>query len=122
VGEPTDEGIFRRLWRGRLPLWDAFWTYYVLGQVLAYFIGTCIATASSPLFAEEHAAIPTLLFGMIAPIPYQVFAGVGVFRSASGRGVLGMLAGLIVVVQLIAMLFVFGGLSKLAVQGQLFAD
>jgi hypothetical protein len=36
--------------------------------------------------------------------------------------VLGMLARLIVVVQLIAMLFVFGGLSKLAVQGQLFAD
>ena len=92
------------------------------GRSLLTFIGTCIATASSPLFAEEHAAIPTLLFGMIAPIPYQVFAGVGVFRSASGRGVLGMLAGLIVVVQLIAMLFVFGGLSKLAVQGQLFAD
>lgn len=113
MGEPTDEGIFRRLWRGRLPLWDAFWTYYVLGQVLAYFIGICIATASSPLFAEEHAVIPTILFGMIAPIPYQVFAGVGVWRSASGRGVLGMLARLIVVVQLIAMLFVFGGLSML---------
>ena len=54
-------------------------------------------------------------------IPYQVFAGVGVWRSASGRGVLGMLARLIVVAQLIAMLFVFGGLSKLAIQGQLFA-
>jgi hypothetical protein len=53
----------------------AFWTYYVLGQVLAYFIGICIATASSPLFAEEHAVIPTILFGMIAPIPYRVFAG-----------------------------------------------
>ena len=113
MGEPKDEGIFRRLWRGRLPLWDAFWTYYVLGQVLAYFIGLCIATASSPLFAEEHAVIPIILFGMIAPIPYQVFAGVGVWRSASGRGVLGMLARLIVVVQLIAMLFVFGGLSML---------
>jgi hypothetical protein len=113
MGELTDEGIFRRLWRGRLPLWDAFWTYYVLGQVLAYFIGICIATASSPLFAEEHAVIPTILFGMIAPIPYQVFAGVGVWRSASGRGVLGMLARLIVVVQLIAMLFVFSGLSTL---------
>src|SRR6476620_5434732 len=85
MGEPTDEGIFRRLWRGRLPLWDAFWTYYVLGQVLAYFIGTCIATASSPLFAEEHAAIPTILFDMIAPIPYPVFAGVGVARKADRR-------------------------------------
>ena len=119
TGEPTDEGMFRRLWRGRLPLWDAFWTYYVLGQVLAYFIGIFIATASGPLFAEEHA---TILFGMIAPIPYQIFAGVGVWRSASGRGVLGMLARLIVFVQLIAMLFVFGGLSRLAIQGQLFAD
>ena len=57
--------------------------------------------------------IPTILFGMIAPIPYRVFAGVGVWRSAPGRGVLGMLARLIVVVQLIAMLFVFGGLSTL---------
>ena len=122
VGEPTDEGIFRRLWRGRLPLWDAFWTYYVLGQVLAYFIGIVIATASGPLFAEEHALIPMILFGMIAPIPYQILAGVGVWRSASGRGVLGMLARLIVVAQLIAMLFVFGGLSRLAIQGQFFAD
>jgi hypothetical protein len=121
TGEPTDEGIFRRLWRGRLPLWDAFWTYYVLGQVLAYFIGIFIAAGSGPLFAEEHALIPTILFGMIAPIPYQVFAGVGVWRSASGRGVLGMLARLIVFAQLIAMLFVFGGLSRLAIQGQLFA-
>jgi hypothetical protein len=121
TGEPTDEGIFRRLWRGRLPLWDAFWTYYVLGQVLAYFIGIVIATASGPLFAEEHALIPMILFGMIAPIPYQILAGVGVWRSASGRGVLGMLARLIVVAQLIAMLFVFGGLSKLAIQSQLFA-
>ncbi|MGH6824345.1 hypothetical protein [Methyloceanibacter sp.] len=118
MGGPTDEGIFRRLWRGRLPLWDAFWTYYVLGQVLAYFIGTCIAAESSPLFAEEHAVLPMILFGMIAPIPYQVIAGVAVWRSASGRGVLGLLARLIVVVQLAAMIFVFGGLVYAAVQGQ----
>jgi Na+/H+-dicarboxylate symporter len=65
------------------------------------------------LFSEEHAMLPMILFGMIAPIPYQVLACVGVWRSASGRGVLGMLARLIVVVQLIAMLFVFGGLLTL---------
>jgi hypothetical protein len=113
MDEPTDGGIFRRLWRGRLPLWDAFWTYYVLGQVLAYFIGTFIAAESSSLFSEEHALLPMILFGMIAPIPYQVLACVGVWRSASGRGVLGLLARLVVVVQLIAMLFVFGGLLLL---------
>lgn len=118
MNEPTDEGIFRRLWRGRLPLWDAFWTYYVLGQVLAYFMGTFIAAESGPLFTEEHAVIPIILCGMIAPIPYQVVAGAGVWRSASGRGVLGLLARLIVVAQLIAMLFVFGGLLYAAVQGQ----
>jgi hypothetical protein len=84
MGEPTDEGIFRRLWRGRLPLWDVFWTYYVLGQVLAYFIGTCIATASGPLFSEEHAVLPIILFGLIAPIPYQLFASVGVWRVPPG--------------------------------------
>ena len=120
MGEPTknDPGIFRSLWRGQLPLWDAFWTYYVLGQVLAYFIGISVSAESGPLFAEEHAVLSTILFGMIAPIPYQVFAGVGVWRSASGRGVLGILARLIVVAQLIAMLFVFGGLLRGAVQGQ----
>ena len=118
MGEPTDEGIFQRLWRGRLPLWDAFWTYYVLGQVLAYFIGTSIAAESGRLFAEDHAVLSIILFGMIAPVPYQIFAGVGVWRSASGRGVLGLLARLVVVAQLIAMLFVFCGLFLAAVQGQ----
>jgi hypothetical protein len=74
------------------------------------------------LFSEEHALLPMILFGMIAPIPYQVLAGVGVWRSASGRGALGVLARLIVVVQLIAMLFVFGGLLQIAIQGKLFAN
>jgi hypothetical protein len=101
-------------------LWDAFLTYYVLGQVLAYFIGLTIAAESGSLFAEEHAVLPTILFGLIAPVPYQILAGVGVWRSAAGRGVLGLLARLVVLAQSIAMLFVFSGLAKLAVQGQLF--
>ncbi len=41
MGEPTGkyDVSFRRLWRGQLPLWDAFWSYYLFGQIIAYFVG-----------------------------------------------------------------------------------
>jgi len=37
MGEPTEkyDGSFRHLWRGQQPLGDAFWFYYVLGQIIA---------------------------------------------------------------------------------------
>jgi hypothetical protein len=121
MGEPTEkhDGIFRRLWRGQLPLWDAFWTYYVLGQVLAYFVGATIGPTIAALFAEEHALILIGIFTLLVPVLYQVFAGVGVWRSASGRGVLGILARVIVCVELSAWLFAFGGLFYAAVRGPL---
>ena len=50
MGEPTEkyDGSFRRLWRGQQPLGDAFWFYYVLGQIIAYL------AVSAGMFGEER--------------------------------------------------------------------
>jgi hypothetical protein len=120
TGEPREKlgSSFRRLWRGELPLWDAFWTYYVLGQVLAYFIGAFVGPEVSTLFGEERALIVIGLFTLVLPVLYVAFAGVGVWRSASGRGVLGILARGVVIVQLSSWLFVIWGLIYAAIQGR----
>ena len=118
MGEPTEkyDGSFRHLWRGQQPLGDAFWFYYVLGQIIAYFVGAWAVAVSAGMFGEERAVIPIGLF-ILVPVLYQAFAGVGVWRSASGRGVLGILARVIIFVELSAWLFVIGGIFYVAVQG-----
>jgi hypothetical protein len=118
-GEPTEKngGGFRRLWRGQQPLGDAFWYHFVLGQIIAYFVGAWAGGVSAALFGEERAVIAISIFGLLVPVLYLLFTGVGVWRSASGRGVLGILARVIVFVELSAWLFAIGGLFYAAVQG-----
>ena len=110
--------IFQRLWSGQLPLWDAFWTFYVLGQVLAFFVGASVGGVSAAAFGEERAVIVFGLFTLLVPGLYLAFAGVGVWRSASRRGVLGMLARVVVLAEFSAWLFVMGGLLLLGLQGR----
>ncbi len=67
-----------RLWRGELPLENAFWNWAVLG-------GLVVNIASSALFflliiAEQ--LIPAFLVGYGLSLPYNVVATVGVWRSA----------------------------------------
>jgi hypothetical protein len=119
MGEPTtkNDGGFRRLWRGQQPLGDAFWYYFVLGQIIAYFVGAWAGGLSAALFGEERALIAISICALLVPVLYLVFAGVGVWRSASGRGVLGILARVVVFFELSAWLFAIGGLLYAAVQG-----
>ena len=68
----------RDLWRGELPLPNAFWNWAVLGGVI-------INVASSALFLFLIAAdrpISALIAGYVPTIPYNIVVSVGVWRSA----------------------------------------
>ena len=68
----------RTLWRGDLPLHDAFWGWAVLGGLLVN-----IAT-SIPFLGLMTAGltVPAVLVGYGLSLPYNLVALVGVFRSA----------------------------------------
>jgi hypothetical protein len=89
----------------------------LLDKFIAYFVGAWAGGVSAAIFGEERAVIVIGIFALLVPVLYQAFAGVGVWRSASGRGVLGILARVIILVQLSAWLLVIGGIIYFAVQG-----
>lgn len=67
------------LWTGEVPLGEVFWTYAVAGGLLANAIGTT-------LYLWALSAGASLLFiylPMLAPIPYNLFMLVAVWRSAA---------------------------------------
>ena len=67
-----------RLWRGEIPLPDAFWTWAVTGGLL-------VNIASSILFLYLVTAdrpVAALIVGYAPSIPYNVLVTVGVWRSA----------------------------------------
>lgn len=69
----------RRLWRGDLPLAEAFWTWAVC-------IGVTINMASllgSLILVTEDRAILGLIAGHAISLPYNIIATVGVWRSAA---------------------------------------
>jgi len=67
-----------RLWRGDLPLAEAFWTHAIALVGLAN-LGATFATLVL-LMADVHPAIAVTVF--LAPAPYGAVAVVGVWRSA----------------------------------------
>jgi hypothetical protein len=68
-----------RLWRGELPLADAFWTWAVLVALLVN--GTTTAGFVALIMAGWP--ISALIVGYAFSVPYNVVAGVGVWRSAA---------------------------------------
>lgn len=87
-------GTLRNLWAGRLPLRDAFWTYAVFWGLL---INVAAGVAALALIVADKAAAPAAAPGVaagatmlsllavavhLAPLPYNVIALVGVWRSA----------------------------------------
>lgn len=71
-------GSILRFWRGDEPLPTAFWNWAVTGGIL-------VNVATSGLFLVlimQNQAILALLVGYGMSIPYNVFATVGVWRSA----------------------------------------
>ncbi|WP_299358821.1 hypothetical protein [uncultured Paracoccus sp.] len=67
------------LWRGELPLADAFWTWAILGGLLVNVTTTALFLAMITLDRPWAA----LVLGYVCSIPYSVAAVVGVWRSAS---------------------------------------
>lgn len=72
-------GKLARLWRGEVPLADAFWSWAVLG-------GLAVNLATSLGFLALISAgqtIPALLVGYGLSVPYNILVTVGVWRSAA---------------------------------------
>lgn len=67
-----------RLWRGELPLSEAFWTHAIILVAVLNMVAT--AAALGLLAAGLHPAAAVAIY--IAPFPYVVAAVVGVWRSA----------------------------------------
>lgn len=70
--------ILVALWRGELPLRDAFWTWAVT-------VGLLVNTVTSVLFLiliMQDLAWTALLVGYGVSLPYNVLATVGVWRAA----------------------------------------
>jgi hypothetical protein len=69
----------RALWAGNLTLGEAFWTYAVGG-------GIAVNVVTSLLFLiliSWDRPIAALLVGYGLPVPYNVVAAIGVWRSAA---------------------------------------
>ena len=69
----------RRLWRGDLPLAEAFWIWAVC-------IGLTVNIASlliSLILVTEDRALLGLIAGHAISLPYNIIATVGVWRSAA---------------------------------------
>ena len=67
-----------RLWRGELELATAFWNWAVFG-------GLIVNVSSSALFLfliVNDRPISAIVSGYVLSIPYNIFASVGVWRSA----------------------------------------
>ena len=69
----------RELWRGDLPLGQAFWEYAIAYGTVANIVATGAAIAAATLGLPDVIAV-CLFF---SPLPYILAAVVGVFRSAN---------------------------------------
>lgn len=67
-----------QLWKGELPLQEAFWNWAVIGGLAVNLITSLAFT----FFIIERQFIPALLSGYGLSLPYNILAAVGVWRSA----------------------------------------
>ena len=70
--------VLRHLWRGELPLAETFWNWAVIGglavNLSAAFLSLALIASGRPLAA--------LALGHGLSVPYNILAGVGVWRAA----------------------------------------
>jgi hypothetical protein len=67
-----------RLWRGELPLGDAFWMWAVLGGLVV----NGVTTGLSLVLVGQGMPIAGLVVGNVLSLPYNVLVIVGVWRAA----------------------------------------
>jgi hypothetical protein len=79
VAGTTNEMQLRKLWRGDLPLGQAFWEYAIAYGTIANLVATGAAIAAATLGLPDVVAVCLFL----SPLPYILAAVVGVLRSAN---------------------------------------
>jgi hypothetical protein len=67
------------LWRGNIPLGQAFWEYAVSYGTIANIVATAAAVAAAAISLSDVAIVALFLM----PVPYILLAVVGVVRSAN---------------------------------------
>lgn len=67
----------KQLWRGQLPLREAFWRYLITYDLILN-LGATIATLTA-ILAEAPIALAIALH--LLPLPYSLLAGIGTWRS-----------------------------------------
>jgi hypothetical protein len=99
---------FKSLWNGDIPLCRAYWLYYVLGGMLIAFLTSILST----LFYEPF----ILKILNLITLGYAVFAGIGVWRSAtkySGSELWRYLAYIAVILTIIGAVLMFFAYASL---------
>lgn len=71
--------IFGRLWRGEMPLADAFWTWAAIGGLLV----NAVTTAGCLMLISADRPVLGLAVGYGLAIPYNIFVTIGVWRAAA---------------------------------------
>lgn len=77
-GKPGPPSRLRALWRGKVPLGEAFWLYGVAVGTFLNVLASLFFVLTNALEAPEALAIAVFYL----PVPYNVFAAVVVWRSA----------------------------------------
>jgi hypothetical protein len=72
-------GVLGRLWRGEVPLADAFWNWAVLGG-LAVNLSTSLLFL---VFLMQGWTATALFVGYACSVPYNILVTIGVWRSAA---------------------------------------
>jgi len=76
--------MIKRIWRGELPLWASYW---IVGVGGAAFLGVPVFAAMLALTGVPEDDVASLFLGALAfLLCYQIWASVGIWRSASSYG------------------------------------
>ena len=67
-----------RLWRGELPLSQAFWNWAVIG---AFIVNLSTSVLFLALLMNDH-TVAAFIAGYAFSVPYNILVAVGVWRSA----------------------------------------
>ncbi|MGE0660568.1 MAG: hypothetical protein AB7F36_17185 [Reyranellaceae bacterium] len=89
-----------RLWRGQMPLANAFWDWAVIGGLLVN-LGTSLGFY---LLLTEDLTVPAMLVGYGLSLPYNFLVTVGVWRCASAHRGSRKVADLAKIVTLVGMI------------------
>ena len=71
--------LAKELWGGRCPLQDAFWRYAIVYGLLLNFVTNLVFF----ILLMNDANMAFVGFAFVAPVPYNIFVVVAVWRSAA---------------------------------------